>query len=77
MEQTLDAIYDGEVFRPEKPLDLKENIRVRLTVETSQEGKHPKRSFLQTARSLKIEGPSDWSANLEHYLYSKGTLTNE
>ena len=77
MEQTLHAIYDGEVFRPEKPLDLKPNIRVRLTVETSQEGEHQKKSFLQTARSLKIEGPSDWSAHLEDYLYSKGTLVHE
>jgi predicted DNA-binding antitoxin AbrB/MazE fold protein len=32
MEQTLHAIYDGKVFRPEKPLNLKPNIRVRLTV---------------------------------------------
>ena len=77
MEQTLHAIYDGKVFRPEKPLDLKPDIRVRLTVETAQEGKHQKRSFLQTARSLKIEGPSDWSAHLEDYLYRKGTLANE
>ncbi len=77
MEQTLHAIYDGKVFRPEKPLNLKPNIRVRLTVETSQEEKHKKRSFLQTARSLKIEGPSDWSAHLEDYLYKKGTLVHE
>ena len=77
MEQTLHAIYDGKVFKPEKPLDLKPNVRVRLTVETSQEEKHKKRSFLQTARSLKIEGPSDWSAHLEDYLYRKGTLAHE
>ncbi len=77
MEQTLHAIYDGKVFRPEKPLDLKPNIRVRLTVETSQEEKLKKKSFLQTAISLKLEGPSDWSAHLEDYLYREGTLVNE
>ena len=77
MEQTLHAIYDGEVFRPEKQLSLKPNIRVRLTVETSQEEKQKKRSFLQTARSLKIEGPPDWSAHLEDYLYRRGTLVHE
>lgn len=27
------------------------------------------RSFLRTARSLQLEGPADWSANLDHYLY--------
>ena len=26
-------------------------------------------SFLQTARSLNLEGPADWSAKLETYLY--------
>ncbi len=77
MEQTLHAIYDGKVFKPEKPLDLKPNVCVRLTVETSQEEKHKKRSFIETARSLKIEGPSDWSAHLEDYLYRKGTLVHE
>ena len=77
MTKTLHAVYDGKVFRPEKPLDLKPNIRVLITIEAS-EGKTPKgRSFLQTARSLKLEGPSDWSVHLEDYLYGKGTLAHE
>jgi len=54
MEQTLHAIYDGKVFTPEKPLDLKPNIRVRLTFETPQGEKHKKRSFLQTARAFNL-----------------------
>ena len=77
MTKTLHAIYDGKVFRPEEPLDLKPNIRVRITIQTS-DGKTPeRRSFLQTARSLKLRGPSDWSVNLENYLYRKGTLAHE
>ncbi len=27
--------------------------------------------FLQTARSLNLKGPADWSANLEEYLYGE------
>jgi hypothetical protein len=27
------------------------------------------RSFLQTARSLKLDGPVDWSEKLDEYLY--------
>ena len=77
MTKTLHAIYDGKVFRPENPLDLKPNIRVRITIETSEEKSTKKRSFLQTARSLELEGPSDWSANFEDYLYDKGTLAHE
>jgi len=77
MTKTLDAIYDGKVFRPEEPLDLKPNIRVRITIEAS-EGKTPqKRSFIQTARSLRLKGPSDWSANFEDYLYGKGVAPHE
>jgi len=28
-------------------------------------------SFLRTARSLNLEGPADWSARLEDYLYGR------
>ncbi len=71
MTKTLHAIYDGEVFRPEKPLDLEPNIRVRITIETSQGKAQKGHSFLETARSLKLEGPSDWSVHFEDYLYGK------
>ncbi len=77
MTKTLDAVYDGKVFRPEEPLDLEPNIRVRITIETSEGKSTKKRSFIQTARSLELEGPSDWSANFEDYLYGKGTLAHE
>ena len=77
MTKTLHAVYDGKVFRPEKPLDLKPNIRVLITIEASEEKTPKGRSFLQTARSLKLEGPSDWSVHLEDYLYGKGTLAHE
>ncbi len=71
MTKTLHAIYDGKVFRPEKPLDLKPNIRVRITIEASERKIIKRGSFLQTARSLKLEGPSDWSGHLEDYLYGE------
>jgi predicted DNA-binding antitoxin AbrB/MazE fold protein len=77
MTKTLHAIYDGKVFRPEKQLDLKPNTRVCMTIEVSEGEPLQRRSFLQTARSLKLEGPSDWSGHLEDYLYGKGTLVHE
>ena len=65
MVETIEALFDGTVLRPDTPLSLEANTRVRVTVETlpATEEK-PRRSFLQTARSLKLEGPADWSANL-------------
>ena len=36
----------------------------------------PSPSFLRVARSLNLDGPSDWSGNLENYLYGD-TINNE
>jgi len=33
MTKTLEATYDGETLRPDEPLDLKPNTRVRVTIE--------------------------------------------
>ena len=73
MATKLNAVYDGKVFKPEGPLDLKANMRVRITIEETEIGKSKpkKRSFLQTALSLKISGPPDWSTRLEDYLYEE------
>jgi predicted DNA-binding antitoxin AbrB/MazE fold protein len=69
MSITIDLIYDGMTFRPEGPVDLEPNTRVRVTIESTEAVVPKKRSFLQTARALKLDGPPDWSARLEEYLY--------
>lgn len=69
MSQTLEAIFDGTVLRPIEPLILEPNTRVRITVESEQSPELKTRSFLQTARSLNLDGPSDWSERIEDYLY--------
>jgi hypothetical protein len=74
MTKTLEAIYDGEVLRPDEPLDIEPNTRIQITIETqdAQTKETPSRngkSFLETARSLNLEGPPDWSDRLEEYLY--------
>lgn len=68
MIQTVEAIYDGQVLRPETALGLEPNTRVRLTVEIVPPANVPS-SFLRTARELNLQGPPDWSANLDNYLY--------
>jgi hypothetical protein len=69
MVQTVDALFDGKVLRPDTALPLEANTRVRVTVETLPVEQQPPRSFLRTARSLKLDGPVDWSTNLDNYLY--------
>lgn len=68
MSTTLYAMFDGEVLRPDQPLQIAPNTRVRLTIETEPVQKRPA-SFLRTARSMKVDGPPDWSARLDDYLY--------
>ncbi len=68
MIQTIEATFDGEVFRPITALSLEPNTRVRLTVEVLPPTASPL-SFLQLARGLNLSGPPDWSENLDKYLY--------
>ena len=77
MTETIEAVYDGEVFLPTKPVALTPNTRVRITVETLLSSEDAPASFLQTARSLNLEGPSDWSENLDEYLYGDKRVGDE
>ena len=69
MSQTLDAIFDGSVFRPDQPIELEPNTRVRITIEPTPTSEQHSESFLRVARSLNLEGPRDWSTRLDDYLY--------
>jgi hypothetical protein len=69
MVTTIEAVFDGKVFRPDDPLGLEPNTRVRLTIETVPPESSKAKSFLHVARSIHLEGPPDWAANLETYLY--------
>ena len=69
MSKTLEATFDGEGLRPDEPLELEPNTRVRLTIESTTAPEKQPKSFLRTARSLNLEGPPDWSERLDDYLY--------
>ena len=65
--KTIEAVSDGTILHLREPLGLKKGTRVRITLEAIEEEKT--RSFLQTAKNLQLQGPTDWSTNLHHYLY--------
>ena len=72
MSTIIEATFDGDVFRPNGPVPLSPNTPVRLTVEHLPAGRvapGSPTSFLQTARSLRLQGPPDWASNLDEYLY--------
>ncbi len=70
MSQTLEATFDGQVFRPVETVELQPDTRVQLvvTVKAAASEERPK-SFLRTARALKLQGPKDWSSRVDDYLY--------
>jgi predicted DNA-binding antitoxin AbrB/MazE fold protein len=71
MNITIEAIYDGEVLRPIAPLSLVPNQQYSITiidqrVETSTHD--DAWSILQSLTGT-YDGPSDWSAEHDHYIY--------
>ena len=77
MSQTLDAVFDGNVFRPDQPIELEPNTRVRITIEPTLTSEQNSESFLRVARSLNLEGPPDWSSRLDDYLYGGSDTIHE
>jgi len=76
MTTTIEAVFDGEVFRPDQPLRLEPNTCVTLIVITRDYTSAPSESFLDTAMSIELEGPADWSENLDRYLYESRLGSN-
>ena len=78
MSTTLYAVFDGEVLRPDGPLPCAPNTRVRLTVEADlQPERRTPRSFLEVAEELNLDGPPDWSARVDDYLYGPRSASGE
>lgn len=78
MRQELEAIFDGTALQLEAPLNLATGTRVRIIVESvlPNEQKQPK-TFLQTAKSLQLQGEPDWSEKMDQYLYGQTVSSND
>ena len=74
MATTIEATFDGRVFRPTGPVALPPNTNVRITIESMPASPT---SFLRVARSLNLEGPPDWASRLDHYLYDEDESQGE
>jgi hypothetical protein len=71
MVLTIDAVFDGKVFRPSQPVTLPPNTRVLIEV-TADDTQAI--SFLDVAEALALDGPPDWSVQLDKYLYGDKRL---
>ena len=67
MTVTIEATFDGTSLQLNEPLDLKPNTLVRVTIETL-DSPNPS-DFLAVFLAANLDGPADWSENLEEYLY--------
>lgn len=71
MNQTVQATYDGKVLKPDDPLALHPNTRVRILILPTEGKVAPKPyAFFEFAKSANINGPKDWSSRLHDYLYN-------
>ena len=76
MIKKIDAVYDGNVLRPAEPLDIEPNTRVSITLDVPESDANANGSFLDTAQGLELDGPVDWSENVDSCLY-RGTTESD
>lgn len=77
MDKVATVYYDGEVFRPEGPVDLEPNARYVISIEAAPARSGPVDEFedCKTGWDVldrltgSIEGPGDWASEHDHYLY--------
>ena len=69
MSQTVTAVFDGEVLRPDTPLDLEPNARYVLTIQPAPS--RTEHNIWDTLERLAgtVDAPPDWSSEQDHYLY--------
>lgn len=77
MSQILEATFDGAVFHPTETVQLQPDTRVQLVVTVKAAPEEKTKSFLRVARSLKLQGPKDWSSRVDDYLYGRANLDDE
>ncbi|MBD0320259.1 MAG: hypothetical protein ICV87_07995 [Gemmatimonadetes bacterium] len=68
------ATFDGEVFRPEGPVAMEPNTRVRVVLafepDTRVKTGEPYCS-LDAMLAMNVDGPPDWSERFHEYMYGE------
>lgn len=70
MSKTLTAVFDGDVLRPDSPLNLEPNTRYVITIQSVEQPVAEENAWdVLEAMTGTVEAPSDWSNEHDHYLY--------
>lgn len=59
MRQQLTVIFDGEVLRPETPINLLPNARYKITIESENEPENQDKSLEQIIEAMQEEAKSN------------------
>ncbi|MEO6811977.1 MAG: antitoxin family protein [Isosphaeraceae bacterium] len=78
MNKTLTVIFDGEVFRPREPVNLTPNSQCVIVIQSvAAPTKSANAWDVLDKYTGSIEGPGDWSAEHDHYLYGTPKRSSE
>ena len=70
MSKTLTVVFDGNVLRPDSPLNLEPNTRLIITIHSVEQPAVQENAWdVLEAMTGTVEAPSDWSSEHDHYLY--------
>jgi hypothetical protein len=76
------AHFDGTNICPDEPVSLPQNVPLRITVDSSSAPENADNGPLDLferveAESGLIEGPNDWAAEHDHYLFGAVKKSDE
>jgi hypothetical protein len=70
MNKKVTVVFDGNVLRPDAPLDLTPNTRYVVVIQELKEPSIAGDAWdVLEAMAGTIEAPPDWSSEHDHYLY--------
>ena len=71
MSQTITAVFDGTVFRPDSKVNLRVNNRYIITIAELPSAASMAGDAWEVLETLtgSVDAPVDWAAEHDHYLY--------
>jgi hypothetical protein len=69
-EREIEVTFDGQVLRPDAPLDLEPNRKYRVRIQPADSELQPKDSLLRILGLARDLGVSDLAEQHDHYLYA-------
>ena len=69
-DREIEVTFDGQVLRPDAPLDLEPNRKYRVRIQPADSKLEPQNSLLRIRDLARDLGVSDLAEQHDHYLYA-------